>query len=53
MKVLNLGEGEAAFGLVIRDKYNHDNYMLLSFENIEEIIDAYNDLKKQFKGERK
>ena len=52
MKILDLGEGEGAFGLVIRDKNNHDNYMLLSFENIEEIIASFEDLKKQFK-ERK
>ena len=32
MKVLDLGED--AFGLVW-DKNNHDNYMLLSFANIE------------------
>ncbi|MFM9876129.1 MAG: hypothetical protein ACKVN8_07150 [Nitrosarchaeum sp.] len=49
MKVLDLGEGDAAFGLIIRQKTNHDNYMLLSFENIEEIIQAFSDLKKQFK----
>ncbi|EGG41356.1 Hypothetical protein Nlim_1815 [Candidatus Nitrosarchaeum limnium SFB1] len=48
MKVLDLGEGEAAFGLIIRDKYDHDNYVLLSFENLEEIHEAYNFLKKQF-----
>ncbi len=47
---MDLGEGEASFGLVIRDKNNHDNYILLSFENIEEIITSYNDLKKQFSG---
>jgi len=52
LKILDLGEAEGAFGLVIRDKTNHDNYMLLSFENIDEIIIAFNDLKKQFK-ERK
>lgn len=46
--MLDLGEGEAAFGLVIRDKCNHDNYIFLSFENIEEILEAFNDLKKQF-----
>jgi hypothetical protein len=50
LKVLDLGEGEAAFGLVVRDKNNHDNYILLSFENIEEIISAFDDLKKQFRG---
>jgi hypothetical protein len=53
LKVLDLGEGEGAFGLVIRDKNNHDNYMLLSFENIQEIITAFDELKKQFKGEKK
>jgi hypothetical protein len=49
LKVLDLGEGEAAFGLVVRDKNNHDNYMLLSFENLDEIISAFDDLKKQFR----
>jgi len=53
LKVLDLGEGEGAFGLVVRDKGNHDNYMLLSFENLEEIIAAFEDLKKQFKGDKK
>jgi hypothetical protein len=53
LKVLDLGEGEAAFGLVVRDKNNHDNYMLLSFENIQEIIEAFDELKKQFKVEKK
>jgi len=49
LKVLDLGEGEAAFGLVVRDKNNHDNYMLLSFENLDEIISSFDDLKKQFR----
>lgn len=43
------GECEASFGPVIRDKANHDNYILLGFENIGEIIESYTDLKKQFK----
>jgi hypothetical protein len=47
---MDLGEGEAAFGLVVRDKCNHDNYMLLSFENLDEIFEALDDLKKQFKA---
>jgi hypothetical protein len=53
LKVLDLGEGEGAFGFVVRDKNNHDNYMLLSFENLEEIIHAFDELKKQFKGDKK
>ncbi|CAD6368393.1 conserved hypothetical protein [metagenome] len=52
MKVLDLGEGEAAFGLIIRDKCNHDNYLLLSFENLEEIHEAYDSLKKQFQEKK-
>jgi len=53
LKVLDLGEAEGAFGLIIRDKTNHDNYMLLSYENLEEIIQAFDELKKQFKGDKK
>ena len=53
MKVLDLGEGEAAFGLIVRDKNDHDSYMLLSFENLKEIFEALEDLKKQFKGDKK
>jgi len=49
LKVLDLGEGEAAFGLVVRDKCDHDSYMLLSFENLKEISEALEDLKKQFR----
>jgi len=38
---------------MIRDKSNHDNYMLLSIENLEEIIILFDELKKQFKGDKK
>jgi len=44
---MDLGEGEAAFGLVVRDKNDHDKYMLLSFENLEAMFVTLNDLKKQ------
>ena len=30
MKVLDLGHLEAQFGLIIREKKNHDNYALTS-----------------------
>ncbi len=46
---MELGEGEASFGLIIRDKGNHDNYILLSFENIKEISDEFQDLQKRLK----
>ena len=46
---MDFGEGEASFGLIIRDKVNHDNYILLSFENIKEITDEFQDLQKRLK----
>jgi hypothetical protein len=49
MKIMDLGEGEASFGLIIRDKTNHDNYILLSFENIQEIIDEFQGLEEKLK----
>ena len=44
-----LGECEACFGLLVRDKNNHDNYILLSFENIKEITDEFQELEKNLK----
>ena len=38
MKVLDLGHLEAQFGLIIREKENHDNYALLRFEDLDKII---------------
>ena len=49
MKVMDLGECEASFGLIIRDKSNHDNYILMSFENIKEISDEFNELERKLK----
>ena len=49
MKVLDLGESEAAFGLVVRDKTDHDNYILFSFEGLKEIFESLEELKKQFR----
>ena len=38
MDVLDLGEFEAQFGLIIREKDNHDNYALIRFEDLDKII---------------
>ncbi len=46
---MDFGEGEASFGLIIRDKSNHDNYVLLSFEHIKEILDEFQGLEKKLK----
>ena len=56
MKIIDLGEAEASFGLLIRDKNNHDNYILMSLENLKEITDEFHDLEKKLKtiqGDRK
>jgi hypothetical protein len=47
---MDFGEGEASFGLIIRDKSNHDNYVLLSFENIQEILNEFQGLEKKLKN---
>ena len=49
MKVLDLEHLEAQFGLVIRDKENHDNYALIRFEDLEKLIEYYSSFKKKFK----
>ena len=47
MKVLDLEHLEAQFGLVIRDKENHDNYALIRFEDLEKLIEYYSSFKKE------
>jgi hypothetical protein len=46
---MDLGECEASFGLIIRDKNDHDNYILLSFESVQEISDEFQKLEKRLK----
>ena len=48
MKVLDLEHVEAQFGLLIREKENHDNYALLRFEDLDKVIIYYNSFKDQF-----
>ena len=48
MKVLDLGHLEAQFGLIIREKENHDNYALLRFDDLDKIIKYYNSFKDEF-----
>ena len=49
MEVLDLGKFEAQIGLMIREKVNPDNYALLRFEDLEEIIKFYDRFKKEFR----
>ena len=53
MKVLDLEHLEAQFGLVIRDKENHDNYALIRFEDLEKLIEYYSSFKKEFNQKTK
>ena len=48
MKVLNLEHLEAQFGLMIREKENHDNYALIQFEDLDKVIDYYHLFKNEF-----
>jgi len=48
MKVLDLGHLEAQFGLIIREKENHDNYALLRFEDLDKVVEYYKSFKSEF-----
>ena len=48
MKQLDLEHMEAQFGLMIREKENHDNYALIRFEDLDKIIEYYHSLKDIF-----
>ena len=51
MKVLDLGYLEAQFGLIIREKENHDNYALLRFEDLDKVVEYYNSFKVDNKND--
>jgi len=53
MKVLDLEHLESQFGLIIREKENHDNYALLRFEDLDKVIEYYNLFKTEFKQKSK
>ena len=48
MNILDLEHVEAQFGLLIREKENHDNYALLRFEDLDKVIDYYHLFKDEF-----
>ena len=39
MKALESEHLEAQFGLMIREKENHDNYALLRFEDLDKVVE--------------
>jgi hypothetical protein len=50
MKVLDLEHLEAQFGLMIREKENHDNYALFRFEDLDKVIEYYKSFRNEFKN---
>ena len=48
MKQLDLENFECNIGLMLREKDNHDNYVLLRFEDLEKMIEYYESFKKEF-----
>jgi len=53
MNVLDLEHIEAQFGLIIREKENHDNYALLRLEDLDKVIEYYNSFKDEFNQKSK
>ena len=50
MKVLDLEHLEAQFGLMIREKENHENYALLRFDDLDKVIEYYKSFRNEFKN---
>ena len=48
MEKLELENVEGQFGLMLRDKDDHSNYVLIRLEDLESIISYYTDFKKGF-----
>ena len=51
MEVLDLDKIEGQFGLVIREKENHNNYVLIRFEDLQKIVEYFNKFKEDSKFE--
>lgn len=49
MEKLDLDIIEGQFGLMLREKENHDNYILLKFEDLQKIVDYFAKFKKETK----
>ena len=49
MDVLDLEHLEAQFGLMIREKNDHNNYALIRFEDLEKIIKYLELFKKEIR----
>ena len=48
MEKLDLEEIEGQFGLMLREKNDHNNYVLIRFEDLEKITAYYDLFKKEY-----
>jgi hypothetical protein len=48
MEKLDLEDIEGQFGLMLREKKDHDNYVLIRFEDLEKITTYYDLFKKEY-----
>jgi hypothetical protein len=47
LQTLVLDDMEGQFGLMLRDKDNHDNYVLIKLEDLDRIFEYYSEFKNQ------
>ena len=47
LQTLVLDDMEGQFGLMLRDKDNHDNYVLIKLEDLDRIFEYYLEFKNQ------
>lgn len=53
LKKLDLGDLEAQFGMMVREKENHNNYVLFRFDDLEKISQYYENFKTKTRVEIK
>lgn len=46
-KILDLDQTEAQFGLLLREKTNPNNYVLINFEDLQKVIKFYDSFKHE------
>ncbi len=49
MEKLDLNEIEGQFGLMLREKKDHNNYILIRIEDLENIVKYFDLFKKEFR----
>ena len=47
------GDTEANFGLMIRDRNNHDSYLFIDFDHLEKLLERYQFLKEKMNKTQK